>query len=69
MITKDMLISEIVEKYPGTAEIMFMHGMHCVGCHVAKMESLEDGCKGHGIDDEEIDKMVAEMNALEKKDE
>ena len=62
MITKDMLIGEIVqmnEKYP---EILMSAGMHCLGCPAAAGESLEQACAVHGIDVEEL---VAKLNSAE----
>ncbi len=63
-ITKEMKIQEILDKCPDAAEVMFNYGLHCVGCHVAASESLEDGCKSHGLNDEKIAKMVEEINKL-----
>ena len=34
-ITKDMTISEVIEKYPSTIETLLMTGVHCIGCHVS----------------------------------
>jgi len=31
LITKDMSITEVVERYPETAEIFMNAGMHCFG--------------------------------------
>lgn len=31
MITKDMSITDIVEKYPQTVEVFQRYGMHCFG--------------------------------------
>ena len=31
-VTKDMLIGEVVSKYPETIEILMGAGMHCLGC-------------------------------------
>jgi len=68
LITKDMLIGEVVEKYPETIEVMFKHGMHCIGCGMTAYESIEQGCMGHGMSEEEIAKMVIDMNnSLKKK--
>ncbi|HJX05246.1 MAG TPA: DUF1858 domain-containing protein [Candidatus Nanoarchaeia archaeon] len=64
LITKDMLIGEIASTYPETIEVMFKHGMHCVGCGMTAYESLEQGCLAHGLDQEEIDKLVEEMNKV-----
>lgn len=63
-ITKDMTIGDILEKYPEAVEILVKHGFHCVGCHVAGFETLEQGAEAHGID---IKKLLKEINdAVEK---
>jgi len=62
VIKKDMQIGEVLEKYPDTAIVMMNHGLHCVGCHVAAWETIEQGSKAHGMSDEQIDQMVKDMN-------
>jgi len=62
LVTKDMTIGDIVAKYPQATEVLMGYGLHCVGCHVSGIESIEDGAAGHGMTDEEIDKMVADVN-------
>ncbi|MBW2998530.1 DUF1858 domain-containing protein [Candidatus Woesearchaeota archaeon] len=64
-ITKDMNFADILEKNENAAEILAKHGMHCVGCMMATVESLEDGCRAHGMNDEEIEKIVKELNDSE----
>jgi hybrid cluster-associated redox disulfide protein len=59
MITKEMSILEIVEKYPETTPVFFEHGMHCLGCAAARFENLEQGAAAHGID---VDSLVADLN-------
>jgi hybrid cluster-associated redox disulfide protein len=54
MVTKDMLIGEIIqmnEKYP---EILLEAGMHCLGCPASAGESLEEACAVHGINLDEL---------------
>lgn len=63
MINKTMTIGEIVQKSPEAVQIMTSRGLHCVGCHVASWESLEEGCRGHGLGDDVIDAIVNEINA------
>ena len=65
-ITKDMAIGELITKFPKTAEILVGKGIHCVGCHVAFSETLEQGLKAHGKDDKEIDKIGKELNEAVK---
>jgi len=61
-VAKDMMIGELVEKHPESAEVMFGYGLHCIGCHVAGSESIEQGAKAHGMSNEDINKMVKEIN-------
>ena len=54
MITKDMLIFEIIEQKPDAIAILTEAGMHCVGCPASAGETLEEACEVHGIDVEEV---------------
>lgn len=65
-ITKDMTLGELVTKHPETVEVMFRYGLHCIGCHMAAHETIEQGAAAHGMDGKAIDKMVKEMNAAAK---
>ena len=67
MIDKKMKIGEAVSKHPEIAEILMKSGMHCIGCHVAQFESIEEGCKAHGMTDEKIDELMKEINKAIKK--
>jgi len=64
-ITKDMTIAEILTKKPGSAEVMINYGLHCVGCQVAQMESLEAGALAHGLSQKEVEAMVKVINEIE----
>jgi hydroxylamine reductase len=55
-ITKEMSFAEIMEKNPKASEILLKKGMHCVGCPMSQMESLNDGCISHGLDPEKVAK-------------
>ena len=65
LITEDMTIGNIVREYPSAATVMLEYGLHCIGCHVAEWETLEQGCKAHGISKEEMDKMLDDLNSPE----
>ena len=66
-ITKDMTLGDVVMKYPEAAQVMLKYGLHCIGCHVAAHETIEQGAKAHGLEDAQIEKMVREMNDVAKK--
>lgn len=61
-IKKDMLIGDVVKKYPESALVMMEYGLHCVGCHVAAHETIEQGALAHGMDKKNIDKMIEKIN-------
>lgn len=65
-ITKDMTLSEIITEFPETVEVMLKNGLHCVGCHVAAYETLEQGAKAHGMSDKDLEKMLEDMNDIVK---
>ena len=64
LITRDMTIGDIVEQYPHVAEVFLEYGLHCVGCHVAFWETIEEGARGHGMDEETIDMMLRDANTI-----
>ncbi len=59
-ISKDMTIQEVVEKNPETIRIFLEHGLHCIGCSVARFENIEQGALAHGID---VDALIRDLNA------
>ena len=59
MITKDMTIGEILKVKPEAAEVLMSMGMGCLGCPSAQVETLEEACKVHGHDVEDI---LAKLN-------
>ena len=63
LITKDMTIGDVVVKHPAVIEPLQAAGVHCVGCHVSYHETLEQGFKGHGMSDEEVDMVISKLNA------
>lgn len=64
-IGRDTLIAKIVFDRPDLAEILTEdYGFHCVGCFASSMETLEQGAWVHGMQDSEIDLMLAKLNSL-----
>ena len=61
-ITKNTTINELMNKKPEVAQILFEAGMGCIGCAMAQQETIEEGCRGHGFSDEEIDELVEKLN-------
>ena len=58
-VTKDMAIGKVLSIHRGTARILMEFGMHCLGCPHATAESLEDACRAHGAN---VDELVHQLN-------
>lgn len=54
MITKDMIIADILKVKPEAAQVLMSLGMGCLGCPSASMEKLEQACEIHGLDLQEV---------------
>ena len=64
-INKDMTIGEVTGLYPETIPVLLENGIHCVGCHVANWETLEQGFRGHyGMDDNKVNELVSILNQV-----
>lgn len=63
MITKDMLISEALKhgNIEAMAEVLQNFGMHCLGCAMARGETIEEAAGVHGID---VDVMIQKLNEV-----
>jgi hypothetical protein len=66
-ITKNMSIGDVIGNYPETIPILLEHGVHCIGCQVAAWETLEQGLKGHGINEKQIEEIIKKMNKVVSK--
>ncbi|MEG6586014.1 DUF1858 domain-containing protein [Dendrosporobacter sp. 1207_IL3150] len=59
MITKNTSIIEVLRSIPQSREVFIKHGMSCVGCMGAVMETIENGARLHGIN---VEVLVKELN-------
>ncbi len=66
LINKDMPIGDVVAKYPSIVDTLQSYGIHCVGCGASTFETIDQGFKGHGMSDTEIDAIVEELNRVAK---
>ena len=62
-ITKDMKISDVIEKYPEAIMIFINHGLGCVGCSSSSHDTIEQGCKIHALD---TGQLLEELNDFVK---
>ncbi|MGL4343607.1 MAG: hydroxylamine reductase [Cellulosilyticaceae bacterium] len=54
VISKNMIIGDLLKVYPDSAKVLMAAGMHCIGCPSAQAETLEEACQVHGLDVAEL---------------
>lgn len=50
MFNKETTLGEVLKVNEKYADILMGFGMHCFGCPVSQMETLEEAAEVHGID-------------------
>ena len=51
-------IAEVLSAFPAAAHVLIARRMHCVGCAVARFETLADACAIYGI---AVDELIADL--------
>lgn len=59
MVNKDMSLGEVLDKYTNAQEILGGFGLHCFGCPMSRMETIEEAAAAHGVD---LDFMLKKLN-------
>lgn len=67
LVAGNMTLAEVVSKYPATVPIMLRYGLHCIGCHVAQWETVEQGAAAHGLSKEKAKALLRDLNNAAKK--
>ncbi|HXW76844.1 MAG TPA: P-loop NTPase [Candidatus Eremiobacteraceae bacterium] len=57
-LNPDLLIGDIVTRFPGAENVFGAHGLPCAGCHVSTKESVRGGARVHGLD---LDALMADL--------
>ena len=67
LITKEMWVEEILEKYPTAQEFLSKKNIVCVMCGEPVWGSLEELMQDKEFSGEEIDTIIKELNKFIKK--
>ncbi|MCL2856065.1 MAG: DUF1858 domain-containing protein [Defluviitaleaceae bacterium] len=67
MISKDMVIADIIDKDRRLGMFLMQNGMHCFGCGAAQHETLEEACAVHGFGADKVEELVTQMNSFLEK--
>src|SRR6266567_3101779 len=62
-ITADMVIHDVVTRYPATVKVFHGHGLPCTACAVGSRESVAGGARTHRFPPEKLALLVKDLNA------
>jgi len=64
---KNTSIADIIEKYGNPALIIFeKFGLYCAGCEAAMGEKITDGCRFHGLSEQQTENLIHEIDQVIK---
>lgn len=61
ILTKEMPISEVIQKHPELVPVFIQHGLGCIGCAMAQFETIEQGATAHGMN---VDALMKDLNEV-----
>jgi hypothetical protein len=64
LITKNIPIEELISKYPFSINYLMKKGIKCIICGEPIWGTLEDAVREKGFEDQDLTKIVAELNEL-----
>jgi hybrid cluster-associated redox disulfide protein len=63
-IDKDTAIEDLIEENPEMNDVLYEYGLYCGNCFAAGWDTLEEGAKMHGLEDDEIEELIQELNKV-----
>ncbi len=63
-INKDTAIEDLIEENPEMNDVLYEYGLYCGNCFAAGWDTLEEGAKMHGLEDDEIEELIQELNKV-----
>ena len=63
VITKDMIIDDVIKLDEELGEVFMGFGMHCIFCHLGLEETVEEAAYVHDVD---VDFLVKKLNEVYK---
>jgi len=62
-VTADSTIMDVLQAKPDAANVLFKFGMGCLGCAVARGETIREAAQAHGIP---LDELLSALGIPEK---
>jgi len=59
-----MPVTHVLALVPDAQNLLREYGLHCATCALSTVETLEEGCRGHGMSDEDLGDLLVDLNEL-----
>ena len=60
-INPDMVVDDIMRKWPATVIVVLRHKMLCVGCPIGAFHTVTEACREHQID---VARFMADLESV-----
>lgn len=64
LLQKSMRIADILTLLPQAERLLAQYGLHCSGCSIGGAETLEDALSMHGMSEEDVGDLMADLHVL-----
>jgi hybrid cluster-associated redox disulfide protein len=58
-ITSDLIVADVLSRWPGTIPVFLQHRMSCVGCHISKYDTLAEVIDIYNLEEKAL---LSELN-------
>lgn len=62
LITSDMTVASVVERWPDAARLFARYGLSCASCAISKHETIAQAAAGHGAGRVKMDELMGDLN-------
>lgn len=60
-VTKTTQIGEVLSLNPNVKDVLLGFGLHCLGCPMSQMETIEEASAVHGVDPDLVVEKINEF--------
>jgi hybrid cluster-associated redox disulfide protein len=59
-LNQQRLVDDVMRQWPSSTKVFLKHRLHCVGCPIGRLHTIEEACSEHHVD---LDLFMADLQA------
>jgi hybrid cluster-associated redox disulfide protein len=64
--TLELTMADLIDRWPAAAPVLTRYGMACVGCGMAKFETIAEATAAYGVDPQAFLRAIARASRLRR---